>query len=188
MDNAFRIIQLSDCHVSADPGALYRGVNARLTFEQVVQAALSWRPDLFLVSGDLSEDYSEASYAYLAGVLAEAGVPVVTTPVGAEGIAAVYIAAEDPGAHVGFLRNLTGGDSVEIEGGYRVDCGGHDLLVMTPEAIHGALPDCGLEAASRPSFAGVALSSDKRESRVVPSKDAGGIFLEWRHAAGAASL
>ena len=80
MDRAFRIIQLSDCHVSADPAALYRGTNARQALERVLEAARCWEPDLVLVSGDLSEDYSEASYEYIARALGAIGVPVVTTP------------------------------------------------------------------------------------------------------------
>jgi Icc protein len=80
MNRQFRIIQLSDCHVSEDPGARYRGIVARAAFSSVLEQAMAWRPDLLLLTGDLSEDLSEASYRYLARLLEETGAPVITTP------------------------------------------------------------------------------------------------------------
>lgn len=99
---------------------------------------------------------------------------------GAQGLAAVYIAAEDPASHVDFLTKLMDGKPEAVDGGYRVFSGGHDLLVMTPEHIRAALPGCGLEDGSSPSLAGVALRSSLEEPRVVSAQDACGLFLEWR--------
>ncbi len=75
-----RLIQLSDCHVSADPAARYRGLNPRVTLEAVLEVAMGWQPDLLLVTGDLSEDASPESYRYLADQFAQLGVPVLSLP------------------------------------------------------------------------------------------------------------
>lgn len=75
-----RVLQLSDCHVSAAPGAVYRGSDPRATLEGVLQAARAWAPELMLVTGDLSEDASADSYQYLAKRFGSLGVPMLTTP------------------------------------------------------------------------------------------------------------
>lgn len=74
-----KVVQLSDCHVSAAPDEAYRGQDARACLERTVDAALDWTPDLVLATGDLSEDASEASYAYLAEVFGRFPVPVLVT-------------------------------------------------------------------------------------------------------------
>jgi Icc protein len=75
-----RVIQLSDCHVSADPGARYRGADPRATLDSVLALAGSWRPDLLLATGDLSEDASPAAYRHLAQRMGRLGVPVLSLP------------------------------------------------------------------------------------------------------------
>ncbi len=75
-----KLVQVSDCHVSAETGATYRGVDPRATLAAVVDAVIDWGPDLVLVTGDLSEDGSESSYAWLADELARIPAPRVATP------------------------------------------------------------------------------------------------------------
>lgn len=58
-----RLVQISDCHLCADPEARgRRGVPLR-QFEAVVSAVNRECPDLVLVTGDISNDDSAASYA-----------------------------------------------------------------------------------------------------------------------------
>jgi Icc protein len=75
-----RVIQLSDCHVSAAAGVLYRGSDPRKALESMLRAVQAWGPDLILATGDLSEDASEESYRYLSARLSTLDVPVLTTP------------------------------------------------------------------------------------------------------------
>ena len=75
-----KIIQLSDCHVSADPNVLYRGMSPRVELEGLLLEVKKWRPDLLLVTGDLAEDGSKEAYQYLAETLAALNVPVLTIP------------------------------------------------------------------------------------------------------------
>ncbi|MBB3142542.1 metallophosphoesterase [Halomonas organivorans] len=70
-----RLIQLTDCHLHADRHARSRiGVPQR-QLERVVAAALRLRPDLVLVTGDVSEDRSAASYAEAARLFSGFGCP-----------------------------------------------------------------------------------------------------------------
>ncbi|NIN60624.1 MAG: phosphodiesterase [Xanthomonadales bacterium] len=75
-----RVLQLTDCHLSADPDARYRGIHARDALEQVLRAAASWSPELLLLTGDLSEDGSEASYAWLAERLSGLAERILAVP------------------------------------------------------------------------------------------------------------
>ncbi|RKQ96270.1 Icc protein [Kushneria sinocarnis] len=68
-----RLIQLSDLHLSADPEAGYRGVHARRHCEAVVADIRHQHPDLVLVTGDVSEDGSVASYRLAASCLDRLG-------------------------------------------------------------------------------------------------------------------
>jgi Icc protein len=77
---ALRIIQVSDCHVSADPQADYRGQNADHNLMSLLPAIRLWQPDLILVTGDVSEDGSAASYGRVSALLGMAGSPVLALP------------------------------------------------------------------------------------------------------------
>ena len=74
-----KIIQISDCHLPADPATPYRGENADANLSAVWQKAMAWGPDLVLLTGDLSEDASEASYERL-GALLQADLPFLAIP------------------------------------------------------------------------------------------------------------
>lgn len=58
-----RLIQLTDCHLHADPAAASRTGIPHRQLERLVAAAATQRPDLVLVTGDVSEDRTAASYA-----------------------------------------------------------------------------------------------------------------------------
>lgn len=75
-----RVLQVSDCHVSADSETLYRGLNARANLERVLDSAREWRPDLVLATGDLSEDATAASYDWLEDALATLEAPILALP------------------------------------------------------------------------------------------------------------
>lgn len=75
-----RVIQISDCHVSADPDALYRGQGADENFRKILHEATRWNPALILLTGDVSEDGSQESYERISALLARTGVPVLALP------------------------------------------------------------------------------------------------------------
>ena len=80
MKNAIRIAQVSDCHLPATPGQTYRGIDPRKNLAILMKKVKAFRPDLLLLSGDLSEDGSRASYLDLKKYLTPLGVPLLALP------------------------------------------------------------------------------------------------------------
>ena len=76
------MVQLTDCHLFADPDAHLQDYNTRLSFERVLDAIGKNEPacDLLLATGDLSQDESAGSYRYLASKLDALGIPVAWLP------------------------------------------------------------------------------------------------------------
>lgn len=75
-----RVLQISDSHLAAREGQLYRGQDADANLERLGHAARRWRPDLLLLTGDLSEDGSEASYRRIRDWSLRIGCPVAWIP------------------------------------------------------------------------------------------------------------
>lgn len=72
------LLQLTDCHIFAEPDQRLLGLDTRDSLEQVCAAALRdpQPADLVLATGDLSQDGSAESYRYLAGRFARLESPV----------------------------------------------------------------------------------------------------------------
>lgn len=68
-DSTIRLIQISDCHLSADPAALYRGINADESLQRLLPAIKAFQPHGILATGDLSQDTSALAYQRLNGYL-----------------------------------------------------------------------------------------------------------------------
>jgi 3',5'-cyclic-AMP phosphodiesterase len=79
---AQKLIQLTDCHLYANPDADHKGVKPGRTLEYVCRHIAKRHPDLalLLLTGDLSQDESVASYEWLKSVVSEFGVPVYALP------------------------------------------------------------------------------------------------------------
>lgn len=80
MKQALRIVQITDCHLSGDPDKTYRGVNSHQNLQALLEAVKRFDPHLLLLTGDLSEDASPASYQALQAYFAPLGVPVLALP------------------------------------------------------------------------------------------------------------
>lgn len=78
--STLRLVQVSDCHVSAEPDADYRGLNALQGLSGLLPAVRDFHPNLLLLTGDVSEDGSAASYARVAAMLAPFGLPLLAVP------------------------------------------------------------------------------------------------------------
>jgi Icc protein len=79
-DRVLRILQVSDCHVAADPAADYRGQNADRNLLSLLPVMRAWDPHRVLLTGDVSEDGNAASYARVAVRLGTLGSPVLALP------------------------------------------------------------------------------------------------------------
>lgn len=77
---SLRLVQISDCHVSADPDASYRGQNADSGLKSLLPAVSSFGPDYLLLSGDISEDASPESYRRVAGRVTGLAAPALALP------------------------------------------------------------------------------------------------------------
>jgi Icc protein len=71
------MIQLTDTHLEADPGAELKGVNVRRTLAAVLDLVRAQEPDFsaFLLTGDLSHDETPESYRCLSDLLSPYGKP-----------------------------------------------------------------------------------------------------------------
>lgn len=70
-----RLIQISDFHLHADPGARGRSGFPLRQLEAVLEAVGRERPDAVLVTGDVSDDETAVSYQLAADALDRLGVP-----------------------------------------------------------------------------------------------------------------
>ncbi len=77
-----RIVQITDIHLFAEVEQQLLGVPTAHSFEGLVRelALLTPRPDLFLLTGDLSQDGTAASYRRLQALLSPFGVPTYWLP------------------------------------------------------------------------------------------------------------
>ncbi|SDL04720.1 Icc protein [Franzmannia pantelleriensis] len=70
-----RLVQITDCHLRADPLAPSRAGFPLRQLQAVVEHARRQRPDVVLVSGDVSQDATPASYRHALDVLAALDCP-----------------------------------------------------------------------------------------------------------------
>lgn len=76
MDHSLKIAQISDLHLSADD-ATHRDIPVREQFVRTLERALEARPDMIVLSGDLSADHGEVgAYRFLQKCLDTIEVPV----------------------------------------------------------------------------------------------------------------
>ncbi len=73
-----RVVQLSDCHLFADPQGKLLGLNTQFSLDKVLDLIRKEQPnpDLILATGDLSQDASYESYERLDRALSGFDVPV----------------------------------------------------------------------------------------------------------------
>lgn len=77
---AIRLIQVSDCHLSAHREARYRGLDADRSLSALLPVIREWQPGAILLTGDVAEDGSTAAYGRVAAMLCSAGAPVYAVP------------------------------------------------------------------------------------------------------------
>ncbi len=76
----FRLAQISDCHLPANPDTPYRGLKSDPGLGAVVKAVAAWQADAVILTGDLSEDASESSYRRLVQQLQILNIPICALP------------------------------------------------------------------------------------------------------------
>ncbi len=79
---AIRIVQISDMHLLADDEAVLLGVKTTASFQAVIDAVSMdpVKPDVLILSGDLSQDESATSYRKLANQISTLHIPTYCIP------------------------------------------------------------------------------------------------------------
>lgn len=77
-----RILQITDTHILGEPGREMHGVDSHASLRLVLEAAMNLpgKPDLVIVTGDLSEDASPESYRRLRELFRGLQLPVYVIP------------------------------------------------------------------------------------------------------------
>lgn len=78
--HSVRIAQLTDCHLLAAPEGMYQGVQPYHTLAAVLAAIKHSKLDALILTGDLTQDHSVASYQHYLALLAEFSLPVFWLP------------------------------------------------------------------------------------------------------------
>ncbi|NJM46499.1 MAG: hypothetical protein HC860_10200 [Alkalinema sp. RU_4_3] len=76
------VVQITDTHLFAEPEGEMFGCRTRETFDTVIEAIaqLETKPDLLLLTGDVSQDDSVASYVYVRSRLQDLNIPSYWLP------------------------------------------------------------------------------------------------------------
>lgn len=74
------LLQLSDSHLSEDPQARYRGQHADANLASLREAIKGLSPDAIVLSGDVSEDASPASYWRMGGFVRDLAPKIAWIP------------------------------------------------------------------------------------------------------------
>lgn len=80
--NTLKVLQFTDTHFFQDSSHKLLGVDTAASFAEVYKKAVLQHgiPDLFLLTGDLSQDETEASYRRLSEAMSKAGAPCYYLP------------------------------------------------------------------------------------------------------------
>lgn len=80
--DVIKIVQLSDLHLFEDAGGSLLGIRTSDSFQAVLDVVTSpdYEADLFLVTGDISQDYSEGSYVRFANMAKQIKKPLFWLP------------------------------------------------------------------------------------------------------------
>ena len=82
LESPLHIVQISDIHLWGDPDKSLLGVNTQESFETIVNLVKSQpiKPHLIILSGDMSQDGSVASYQRVSQCLEEFKIPIYCLP------------------------------------------------------------------------------------------------------------
>lgn len=78
--HSYRLVQISDCHLVAEPDGWFCGVQPYRQLELLLKSIQHQQPDAFILTGDLTQDHSIASYQLLVQLFSEWSCPVFYLP------------------------------------------------------------------------------------------------------------
>lgn len=78
--DAYRLVQISDCHLVARPDGWFCGVQPYHQLQLLLAAVQANLPDAVILTGDLTQDHSPASYQLIADLFSQLPCPVFYLP------------------------------------------------------------------------------------------------------------
>lgn len=101
-DGTVRVLQISDCHLFADPEKDLLGVNTSESFKATIQAIKdqNFEYDFIAFTGDISQDYSATSYQHFASIISVLNKPVFFLPGNHDDGPLMYRIFEDLGVNI----------------------------------------------------------------------------------------
>ncbi len=85
----YRLAQITDCHLLADPKASYRECQPASHLAAIIATLVNELPDAVIFTGDLTQDHSAASYQLLAQLCQPLTCPVFLLPGNHDDLAAL---------------------------------------------------------------------------------------------------
>lgn len=99
---------------------------------------------------------------------------------GANEIVEAVMVGENPSAFAAYLEAFSGGQALDVEGGIRVDTGGHAISMLTPVQASRRFPGCSTDTSEGPRFVAFTIAGNDVPGGIVPASEAGGVAIEWR--------
>ncbi|WP_127025785.1 metallophosphoesterase family protein [Rheinheimera mangrovi] len=78
--DSYRLLQISDCHLLAEPDGWFYGVQPYRQLELLLSQLQTNQPDAVILTGDLTQDHSLASYQLIAQLFCDWSCPVFYLP------------------------------------------------------------------------------------------------------------
>jgi len=111
MNQAAKILHLTDLHLFGDQKTTLVGINPLQSLQQVIDKILNElqqkKPDLIILTGDISQDYSLASYKITTKILQQFSCPIATTMGNHDYLSSFIKIFGDPTQIVTKISNLT---------------------------------------------------------------------------------
>ena len=106
-EDSLHLVQITDCHLLAEPDGRLREVDTEATLAAVVERVRAEAPDMVLATGDLSQDGTAASYRRFKALAGRLDAPVHCLPGNHDHPATLAAVLPGDGLHVG--RQLVAG-------------------------------------------------------------------------------
>lgn len=94
--DSYRLLQISDCHLVSEPDGWFCGMQPYRQLQLLLSQLNANQPDALILTGDLTQDHSLASYQLIADLLSDWSCPVVYLPGNHDDIALMQQAFASP--------------------------------------------------------------------------------------------
>lgn len=135
---ACRVLQFTDSHLLGDPDGSFLGIQPLKTLDAVIALAAEKHPDpdLILLTGDLSQDGSEAAYQLLRQRFEHLHIPVGLIPGNHDRLERMLQVFDSPGMQTGGVMEMHGWRVLLLDSTVRGKVGGEFAATDLDEIRH----------------------------------------------------